>query len=358
MSLACLDWYSLASMSVTRFLLPVCLFLGSFSLARCQTNLVFGVYRELWTNLNPNVGGLAALTNTTYNPNWPNSPVAAYTKIYTNFETEANTGMDYYGQRLRTFVVPPASGNYVFWISSDDNSDLFVSTDETPANKALVAWVSTWTNPREWTKEPNQQSAPRLLQAGRRYYVEARMQQGGGGDNLAVRWQMPNGSYEEPLTAVSPAGTRLVPCGNTITAPGIFVQPSNTTVVEGQNATFSVLMTNQCPVSYQWMLNGVTPLAGARAAACVVSNASIALNNGQVYACVVSNTGGTVTSAGATLTVIRDTVPPAVARVFNVGTTNVEVIFSKPVEAASATNLANYAFTNGLPVTGAPPGRG
>ena len=339
-------------MSVTRFLLPVCLFLGSFSLSRCQTNLVFGVYRELWTNLNPNIGGLAALTNTTYNTNWPNSPAAAYTKIYTNFETEANTGMDYYGQRLRTFVVPPASGNYVFWISSDDNSQLFVSSDESPANMAVVAWVNTWTNPREWTKEPNQQSAPRLLQAGRRYYVEARMQQGGGGDNLAVRWLMPNGSYEEPLTAVSPAGTRLVPCGNTITAPGIFLQPSNTTVVEGQNATFSVLMTNQCPVSYQWMVNGVTLLAGARAAACTVSNASIALNNGQVYACVVSNTAGTVTSAGATLTVIRDTVPPAVARVFNVGTTNVQVIFSKPVEAASATNLANYAFTNALPISG------
>ena len=75
-------------MAATRFLLSVCLFLGSFSLARGQTNLVFGVYRELWTNLNPNVGGLAALTNTAYNTNWTSSPVAAYTKVYTNFETE------------------------------------------------------------------------------------------------------------------------------------------------------------------------------------------------------------------------------------------------------------------------------
>ena len=63
MSLACLDRYSINSMAVTRMLLSVCLFMGSFSLARGQTNLVFGVYRELWTNLNPNVGGLAALTS-------------------------------------------------------------------------------------------------------------------------------------------------------------------------------------------------------------------------------------------------------------------------------------------------------
>jgi hypothetical protein len=51
--------------------------------------------------------------------------------------------------------------------------------------------------------------------------------------------------------------------------------------------------------------------------------------------------------------VIRDTVPPTVARVFNVGGANVQVVFSKTVEAASATNLANYAFTNALPITGA-----
>jgi CotH kinase protein/Lamin Tail Domain/Carbohydrate binding domain len=42
-----------------------------------------------------------------------------------------------------------------------------------------------------------------------------------------------------------------------------------------------------------------------------------------------------------------------VARAFNVGTTNVEIVYSTPVEAASATNIANYVFTNGLTITGA-----
>jgi hypothetical protein len=40
-----------------------------------------------------------------------------------------------------------------------------------------------------------------------------------------------------------------------------------------------------------------------------------------------------------------------VVRVFNVGLTNVVVVYSKLVEAASATNVANYVFTNGLAVT-------
>jgi hypothetical protein len=172
----------------------------------------FGIYRQLWTGLNSTVGNsLAALTNTSYNPSWPNNSNAGYTTIYTAFETETNTGLTYYGQRLRTFVVPPLTGPYAFWVASDDTSELWLSSDEEPANAQRIAWVSTFTAPRQWTKETNQQSAPITLQAGRRYYLEAVMQQGTGNDNLAVRWQLPTGSFEEPLSAISSAGTWLIP---------------------------------------------------------------------------------------------------------------------------------------------------
>jgi regulation of enolase protein 1 (concanavalin A-like superfamily) len=43
----------------------------------------------------------------------------------------------------------------------------------------------------------------------------------------------------------------------------------------------------------------------------------------------------------------------SVERVVNIGATNVQIVYSDPVEAASATNIANYAFTIGLAVTGA-----
>ncbi len=314
-----------------------------------------GVYRLLWTNLNSSVGDtLTALTNTTYNPNWPNNPDPAYTKIFTTFETEINSGQDYYGQQLRTFVVPPTNGDYVFWIASDDTSDLFVSTDETPAHKALVAYVSSWTPSEDWTEYTNQQSAPVYLQAGFRYYVEALMQQGGGGDNLSVRWQLPNGVFEEPMTAISPAGTWMIPYDGTNLTPGIYLQSGSITLVEGQDANFFVLCTNRSALSYQWRLNG-TSLSGAGATntALTLTNVTIATNNGQVYSCVVTNAAGSVTSAPITLIVLADIVPPAVQRVASLGTTNVVIVFTKPVEAASATNSANYVFTNGLPVTAA-----
>ncbi|HYG33384.1 MAG TPA: lamin tail domain-containing protein, partial [Clostridia bacterium] len=315
--------------------------------------MAFGVYRERWDNLNGSLGNtLVALTNTTFNPNWPNNPSA--TSTLNTFETEVNSGQNLYGQRVRAFVVPPTNGNYTFWISSDDASELFVSSDENPSHKASVAWVSGWTSSREWGKEVNQQSAPIYLEGGRRYYLEALMQQGNSGDNLAVRWQMPDGTFEEPLAATSTAGTRLIPFQGKEAIPGIYQQTTNLSVMEGGSATLSVLVTNGAPVSYQWRLNGVN-LTGANAQKpfYTVSNLSIAVHNGQIYSCFVSNTAGTRASSPITLTVVADTVPPKIVRALNVGTNKVVIVYSKPVELASGTRTGNYVFTNGLAVTGA-----
>ena len=308
----------------------------------------FGIYQQLWTGLNQSVGNtLAALTNTTYNPNWPNNPVSW--EVLTNFMTPVNTGVDYYGQRLRAFVVPPSNGDYVFWISSDDTSELFVSKDENPANKLPNCWVSSWTPAEVWTDEPSQQGPPLYLTAGQRYYVEAIMQQGGGGDNLTVQWQLPDGTFEEPMSAQSPAGTLMIPFTGTNSTPGIYQQTTNITILEGLNAVFSVLCTNQSTLNYQWSVNG-TPLAGATGGAWPITNVSLTAS-GQVYRCTVSNSIGLLTSTPMTLTVLRDTVPPAVVRILNIGTTSVEVVYSKIVDPASATNRANYVFTNGLSIS-------
>ena len=277
---------------------------------------IFGVYRELWPGLDSAAGNsLAALTNTTLNPNWPDNPDPDFSEILSDFETQTNTGMIYYGQRLRTFVIPPLTGEYVFSIASDDTSALFLSGDETPAGLTPIAGVNLATNPREWTRETNQQSAPISLQSGHRYYLEALMQQGTGNDNLAVRWRLPDGTYEEPLRTPSPAGTLLIPCRGVEAPPGIYLQPTNLTVFDGRDAVFSLLVTNQSPVAYQWRANG-TNLAGANAATptYVISGANPVLHNNLTFSCVVSNDVSVVTSAPAVLTVIADTVSPVVVR--------------------------------------------
>src|SRR5438309_10086241 len=59
-------------------------------------------------------------------------------------------------RRLRRFRVPPTTGNYVFWIASDDNSTLFLSTDDTAARKRVIASVPGATASREWAKYAQQ----------------------------------------------------------------------------------------------------------------------------------------------------------------------------------------------------------
>ena len=68
-------------------------------------------------------------------------------------------------------------------------------------------------------------------------------------------------------------------------------------------------------------------------------------------AAAVNNAGTAWATPSQSFTTVPVTL--SVAQVFNVGTTNVQVVYSEPVEAASATNTANYVFTNGLAVTAA-----
>jgi ELWxxDGT repeat protein len=151
------------------------------------------ILREYWAGI-PGTALSAIPLNTT---------PATSTQL-TSFEAPTNVG-DNYGQRIRGYICAPLTGQYFFAIASDDDSELWLSTDEDPANKVKIASVSGWTNPREWTKYPSQFSQTIDLEAGKKYYIEALHKEGAGGDNLAVAWQTPSSS----LTVIS--GTYLSP---------------------------------------------------------------------------------------------------------------------------------------------------
>ncbi|MHC4560509.1 MAG: PA14 domain-containing protein, partial [Planctomycetota bacterium] len=136
-----------------------------------------------------------AVSGLTGDPRYPDSPDESL--WWQTFEGQVGRG-DNYGIRARGYVSPPVSGDYIFWISGDDECQLWLSTDEDPANIDQVSHVTGWTNSREWTKYPEQKSKPISLQAGQRYYIEALMKEGGGGDSLAVGWGGP-GIGEGPV---------------------------------------------------------------------------------------------------------------------------------------------------------------
>jgi serine/threonine-protein kinase len=103
------------------------------------------------------------------------------------------------GSRIRGYIHPPATGDYVFWIAADDTGELWLSSDERPENKVLIASAPEWTGRHEWEKHASQKSRPVALRAGHRYYIEALEKQGGGGSHLAVGWQVPDGTSERPI---------------------------------------------------------------------------------------------------------------------------------------------------------------
>lgn len=86
--------------------------------------------------------------------------------------------------------------------------------------------------------------------------------------------------------------------------PVIGTQPANATIVEGQSATFTVAATGNA-LSYQWKKDGVnvsTGTGGTTASYTTPVTVDTSLN-GSKYTVDVTNTGGTTTSAQATLTV-------------------------------------------------------
>ena len=144
------------------------------------------IIREWWLG----IGG-TSVADLMSDPRHPNDPDGS--ELLDLFEGPTNWGNDY-GSRLYGWLVAPESGEYTFWIASDDNSELWLSTDEEPANVQLIAYVNGWTNAQEWTKFASQRSRVIILQANRKYYIEAIMKERGGGDNIAVAWQPPQGS--------------------------------------------------------------------------------------------------------------------------------------------------------------------
>src|SRR5207253_3070847 len=69
------------------------------------------------------------------------------------------------------------------------------------------------------------------------------------------------------------------------------------------------------------------------------------------FRCYVANAYGNTNSNEAILTVLPDTTKPTISTVGNLGEPQVVfVVFSEPVEAASATNTGNYAINNGISV--------
>lgn len=95
-----------------------------------------------------------------------------------------------YGTRYSTWVVPPETGDYRFWIAADDCGELWLSTDESPDNVKKIAYLTGFRSRRSWGGGSGRSELIRL-EKGKKYYLRALHFNAGGGNHMSVAWQGP-----------------------------------------------------------------------------------------------------------------------------------------------------------------------
>jgi arabinogalactan endo-1,4-beta-galactosidase len=103
----------------------------------------------------------------------------------------------------------------------------------------------------------------------------------------------------------------LLPVANTVGGMGmpfILTQPTNLTILAGNNASFSAAVIGATPIAYQWQQNGTNLADGTGISGANTTNltlADITNNSTAKYTLVITNVYGSVTSSVATLTVFN-----------------------------------------------------
>ena len=253
---------------------------------------------------------VSALTGATKFPDSPD--IVRYEPYFElwatgDINTAAASAADNYGAQMIGYFYPPTTGNYTFYLCSDDNSVLYLSPDDNPANKKLIAQETASSNPREYTTSAGGSSltskdssqftgsewTPKnsiTLTAGKAYYIEALMKEATGGDNLSV-------SVDASLPI---PGSDLSPFGAPVGA-SILVQPADAAVVVGGIGvfSFSLELPPGLTSTIKWTKNGVE-IPNSNSSTLSLPAAVIGDDGTKVQA-IITTSAGTVTSSEATL---------------------------------------------------------
>jgi hypothetical protein len=304
---------------------------------------------------------------------------------------EAPTGQgNNYAERVNAVFIPPATTNYVWFITSDDDSDLFISSDSTPANKTLVAQEVSWSNPRTWVSNdggtgnhdvsqkrsdmwevtPTDPSAVPLgsngihMVQGQQYYIEAVHHQGTGGDGAGVTFKMfgepdPKNGDPSRVNAFNTAPGPLALDGGVITVTN---PPADISATQTLTATFSIGATSSYigdnsgvgpSIAYQWQMapsgsSTFTSIPGANGTSYTTPLLKLSDSGSQFRVAMIAGDAST-NSTVATLTVLPDTIPPRPATVTGVVATGLQLSlsFSELLDKASAETVGNYVINPG-----------
>lgn len=249
-----------------------------------------------------------------------------------------------YGARVTGWITPAESGNYHFFLRSDDASRLELSTDANPANLAPIAEEVGCCDAFKEPDDPNNvgetTTSPIALVAGRKYAVRVLLREGGGGDFVQVAWRREGDTT--PASRLTPIPAAFI-SGNAYPSGTVAItaNPADLTSSPGNQASFSVTVSNTAsPLVVQWQKNGVNIPGGVGLT--YTTPPLRPTDQGAKYRAVAAIPGAFATSSEATLTLTADVTAPRLTRVSGSDTFNsITVYYSEEVDAA-ADNVSNY----------------
>ena len=168
------------------------------------------------------------------NPNTPSGQYLTNGAIAYDFA-------DQYIRRARGYLKPTETGAFKFYIAGDDNVDVYLSTDENPANKQRIAYVNGFTGLGEFNKFASQTSVSINLVAGRRYYLEIVNADKFGSDFFNLNWTTPSAPVRNSIPSElveSFCGDPIVVNFPDLTLQNLVVRDPS--VLQGQNANLMV----------------------------------------------------------------------------------------------------------------------
>jgi hypothetical protein len=322
------------------------------------------------------VGSANVISSLTNHPNFLNNNT--YTNVFINRmhsrAVQTDNLRDNYGARMRTLFIPLASGNWRFYMSSDDPGELWLNpAGSGSSGRTLVARELLCCN--LYLAPPASQTSQAFpLTAGKAYYLELLYKEGAGGDfgMVAARLDgagVPPGGNNQTAEAGEAIGSPTEPSpfcsvgygfvpANAAGTLSISQQPASVSTEGNRRVTLNVgTSAPDAPyVCYQWQRSDdgggtFNDIPGATRSSYTTPYLYPADDNQDQYRVVIGIPGAQVVSAVATITVTADVTRPRITRVLGISQTQIAVYFSEPMPSPStATDAFSYEMDQGVTV--------
>lgn len=124
------------------------------------------------------------------NANYPAMP--SYSERFNWFSKGNNSAQTNLGDLVQGYLKVPVSGLYKFNVTGDDQTVLYISSDDDPMNKqAHQCLVSGYSGMTQHTKYQWQSTSFIQLDANQFYYIELNHKQSTGSNHWSIFWQAP-----------------------------------------------------------------------------------------------------------------------------------------------------------------------